>query len=425
MRLPTCQEPAVVREVCRRRALTSAGDKPEHMRSERVFTHLAGVGLIPASSGRTHRHRLNRDGARAANNALHTIVLVGMRFDERTRAYVERRTPGTSLKTTSLQLPDSYTGVPRTENPMSTKLYDGLRLTAHAPDLFELTRMISKRMREVFRELAVPIIARNVARVVDNDEVRERDMGGPLHNYLVYRARKLWLDEQAGLDDRMTFHDPLRFSIVFGQVDDDYGTRRLAYSFPGSRAYTDALLALEADGHPIFVDYHYQNQADRPAEVSDDEWTHRRDNWNRLLDADDRETDGTLGHLPGWHLPDSIEGVFDAVLLGYKDTTIDLNAQCTIEHRIRRALNRAVTLDLDLDEVSGINRVLIRNQCIERAISQYLGTAEGKAMPRPAPLPGARELDVMISELPPVYEPPAGAVARIGELYREQALAGD
>lgn len=34
----------------------------------------------------------HRDGDRAANNALHTIVLVRMRFDERTRAYVERRT---------------------------------------------------------------------------------------------------------------------------------------------------------------------------------------------------------------------------------------------------------------------------------------------------------------------------------------------
>lgn len=62
------------------------------MRSERAFAHLAGVAPIPASSGRTHRHRLNRGGARAANNALHTIVLVRMRFDEHTRAYVERRT---------------------------------------------------------------------------------------------------------------------------------------------------------------------------------------------------------------------------------------------------------------------------------------------------------------------------------------------
>ncbi|MFJ4622265.1 transposase [Streptomyces sp. NPDC088812] len=44
--------------------LASAGDNPEHMRSEGVFTHLAGVAPIPASSGRTHRHRLNRDGTR-------------------------------------------------------------------------------------------------------------------------------------------------------------------------------------------------------------------------------------------------------------------------------------------------------------------------------------------------------------------------
>ncbi|MEU3157367.1 IS110 family transposase, partial [Streptomyces griseoincarnatus] len=37
-------------------------------------------------------HRLNRGGDRAANNALHTIVLVRMRYDARTRTYVERRT---------------------------------------------------------------------------------------------------------------------------------------------------------------------------------------------------------------------------------------------------------------------------------------------------------------------------------------------
>uniref|UniRef100_UPI0037DA338B transposase n=1 Tax=Streptomyces chengmaiensis TaxID=3040919 RepID=UPI0037DA338B len=72
--------------------LTSAGDNPEHMRSERAFAHLAGVAPIPASVGRTHRHRRNRGGDRAANNLLHTIVLVRMPFDERTRAYVERRT---------------------------------------------------------------------------------------------------------------------------------------------------------------------------------------------------------------------------------------------------------------------------------------------------------------------------------------------
>ncbi len=72
--------------------LVSAGDNPDRLRSEAAFAHLAGVAPIPASSGRTHRHRLNRGGDRAANNALHTIVLVRMRHDPRTRAYVERRT---------------------------------------------------------------------------------------------------------------------------------------------------------------------------------------------------------------------------------------------------------------------------------------------------------------------------------------------
>lgn len=72
--------------------LVSAGQNPERMRSEAAFAHLTGTAPLPASSGRTHRHRLNRGGDRAANNALHTIVLVRMRYDPRTRTYVQRRT---------------------------------------------------------------------------------------------------------------------------------------------------------------------------------------------------------------------------------------------------------------------------------------------------------------------------------------------
>jgi transposase len=72
--------------------LTTAGDNPGRLRSEAAFAHLCGVAPVPASSGRRDRHRLNRGGDRAANHALHTIVLSRMRWDERTRAYVERRT---------------------------------------------------------------------------------------------------------------------------------------------------------------------------------------------------------------------------------------------------------------------------------------------------------------------------------------------
>lgn len=72
--------------------LTTAGDNPERLRSEASFAHLCGAAPLPASSGRTHRHRLNRGGDRQANRALHTIVLVRMRYDQRTREYVARRT---------------------------------------------------------------------------------------------------------------------------------------------------------------------------------------------------------------------------------------------------------------------------------------------------------------------------------------------
>jgi transposase len=72
--------------------LVTAGDNPQRLRSEAAFAHLCGAAPIPASSGRTDRHRLNRGGDRHANNALWRIALVRMRCHPPTRAYVQRRT---------------------------------------------------------------------------------------------------------------------------------------------------------------------------------------------------------------------------------------------------------------------------------------------------------------------------------------------
>jgi transposase len=71
--------------------LIAAGDNPERLRSEAAWAHLCGTAPIPASSGKVNRYRLNRGGDRQANHALYRIVLVRMRHDARTRAYVERR----------------------------------------------------------------------------------------------------------------------------------------------------------------------------------------------------------------------------------------------------------------------------------------------------------------------------------------------
>lgn len=72
--------------------LVTAGDNPQRLHSEAAFAMLCGAAPIPASSGRTTRHRLNRGGDRQANCALWRIALVRLRHDPRTRAYAARRT---------------------------------------------------------------------------------------------------------------------------------------------------------------------------------------------------------------------------------------------------------------------------------------------------------------------------------------------
>lgn len=72
--------------------LVTIGDNHDRLRSEAAFAMLCGAAPIPASSGKTNRHRLNRGGDRQANKALYRVVICRLRWDPRTRAYMERRT---------------------------------------------------------------------------------------------------------------------------------------------------------------------------------------------------------------------------------------------------------------------------------------------------------------------------------------------
>jgi len=60
-------------------------------RNDAAFAKLAGTSPIDASSGQTTRHRLNRGGDRALNNAIHVIANTRMRTHTNTQAYVARR----------------------------------------------------------------------------------------------------------------------------------------------------------------------------------------------------------------------------------------------------------------------------------------------------------------------------------------------
>lgn len=68
--------------------LITAGGNPQRLHDEASFAALCGTAPVQASSGKNSRHRLSRGGDRAANSALHTIALVRMSSDPRTRDYV-------------------------------------------------------------------------------------------------------------------------------------------------------------------------------------------------------------------------------------------------------------------------------------------------------------------------------------------------
>ena len=69
------------------------------IRSKASFAMLSGTAPVIASSGQTHRHRLNRRGNRQLNWALHYIALVQSRTSPETKAYlVRQRDAGKSHK---------------------------------------------------------------------------------------------------------------------------------------------------------------------------------------------------------------------------------------------------------------------------------------------------------------------------------------
>jgi transposase len=70
--------------------LGEVGD-PSRVRSKAAFALLSGTAPLVASSGQTHRHRLNRGGNRQLNWALHYVALVQSRTLPEAKAYLARQ----------------------------------------------------------------------------------------------------------------------------------------------------------------------------------------------------------------------------------------------------------------------------------------------------------------------------------------------
>ena len=88
--------------------LLAAGDNAERLLSERSFTSLCGASPVQASSGKTHRHRLNRGGDRQANAALWHITLVRLHCDPRTKNYLAKRVKDGKSKTEAIRCLKRY-----------------------------------------------------------------------------------------------------------------------------------------------------------------------------------------------------------------------------------------------------------------------------------------------------------------------------
>jgi transposase len=88
--------------LCAAKLLVETADV-RRFKPDAAFAMHAGVAPIPASSGKLHRHRLNRGGNRQLNAALHRIAVTQLRVSPRAQAFRQRRLTGGSTRAEALR----------------------------------------------------------------------------------------------------------------------------------------------------------------------------------------------------------------------------------------------------------------------------------------------------------------------------------
>ncbi|MCU1531534.1 MAG: transposase, partial [Arthrobacter sp.] len=109
--------------------LVTVGDNPERINNEAQFAALTGTAPVPASSGKTHRHRLSKGGDRQASSALHHVVLSRMQSDHRTQDYVAKRTADGKSKRETMRCLKRY---------VAREIYRQIFSPVAAPDITDL-----------------------------------------------------------------------------------------------------------------------------------------------------------------------------------------------------------------------------------------------------------------------------------------------
>jgi transposase len=91
--------------------LVTAGDNPHRITTAAKFTRIVGTSPIPASSGKTDHHRLNRGGDRQANAAIHTIAVTRARYEQRSQDLIARTMARGKTKRAALRILKNYIAI--------------------------------------------------------------------------------------------------------------------------------------------------------------------------------------------------------------------------------------------------------------------------------------------------------------------------
>ncbi|MFM9432770.1 IS110 family transposase [Arthrobacter sp. MP_2.3] len=124
--------------------LVTVGDNPERINNEAQFAALTGTAPVPASSGKTNRHRLSRGGDRQANSALHHVVLSRMQSDHRTKDYVAKRTADGKSKRETMRCLKRY---------VAREIFRQIFSPVAAPDITDL-RTVRKQLGVTLQQAA-------------------------------------------------------------------------------------------------------------------------------------------------------------------------------------------------------------------------------------------------------------------------------
>ncbi|MGA8788137.1 MAG: transposase [Paenarthrobacter sp.] len=173
--------------------MVTVGDNPDRIGNEAQFAALVGVAPIPASSGKTTRHRLCRGGDRNANHALYQVVLVRMASCQRTKDYVAKRTAEGKSKREIMRCLKRYTAreiYRQITNPQAAPDNTDLRqlrttlgytITTAARELGQWPSKISLLERGLIRDDALATHYRQMADRANNQNLDLMSMPtGPL-----------------------------------------------------------------------------------------------------------------------------------------------------------------------------------------------------------------------------------------------------